>query len=364
MELQRVLSKESFSKDEIKFLLQLENRDEIEELGKKAYQIKKEFVGNVVYYRGLIEFSNICTKDCYYCGIRKGNAKVNRYQVTYDEILEAAKFAWENKYGSIVLQSGERSDPKFIDLLCSIVSDIKKLSNYELGITLSCGEQSLENYQRLFDAGAHRYLLRIETSNPVLYKKLHPNNADHSFDTRIECIKYLRKAGFQVGSGVMAGLPFQSIDDLVEDILFFKEYNVDMLGIGPYIEHSDTPLYEYSNQLLKKEDRFYLCLKMIAILRIMLKDINIASTTAMQALHLMGREKGLRFGANIIMPNITPLQYKGDYLLYEDKPCIDEDSSQCKSCLEIRIKMTGDEIGYGLWGDSKHFVSENKGDAK
>jgi biotin synthase len=225
-----------------------------------------------------------------------------------------------------------------------------------MGITLSLGEQSEDTYRKWKEeAGVRRYLLRIETSNPALYKKLHPDNELHSYNTRLKSLELLRKLDYQVGSGVMIGLPFQTIEDLADDLIFFKEFDIDMAGMGPYIEHEDTPLYKYRNLLISKQERFELSLKMVALLRIIMKDINIAATTAMQTLDKMGREKALKVGSNIIMPNLTPVKYRENYLLYEDKPCIDEEASECKNCLEARIHIAGDEIGYGEWGDSIHF---------
>ena len=354
MKFEELLKKDNFSKDEIIYMLEC-NEQERKLLFAESARIKEKFIGNKVYFRGLVEFSNICAKNCYYCGIRAGNSKTVRYQVTEEEALEAAKYAFDEGYGSMVIQAGERSDKKFVDQITHLLSRIKEMSNGKLGITLSLGEQSEETLKTWFDAGAHRYLIRIEASNRDLYAKLHPNNKIHDYDVRLESLKLLRKVGYQVGTGVMIGLPFQTLSDLADDLLFMKELDIDMCGMGPYIEHEDTPLYEFRDQLISKEERFILSLKMVAILRIMMKDINIAATTAMQTLDDVGREKAIRIGANIIMPNLTPVKYRDSYLLYEDKPCIDEEASECKNCLEARIKISGAEIGYGEWGDSKHF---------
>jgi len=325
----------------------------------RAAEIKKQFVGNKVYFRGLVELSNICSKNCLYCGIRAGNTKPERYMVTEDEVLEAARFALDNGYGSMVLQSGERCDERFVNTVSELLKKIKDLSGGKLGITLSMGEQEEQTYREWFANGAHRYLIRIETSDKDLYYKIHPNNKKHDFETRINALKTLRDIGYNVGSGVMIGLPFQTIDHLASDLLFLKQLDVDMVGMGPFIEHEDTPLYQYKDLLWPKKERFDVSLKMVALLRIMMKDINIAATTAMQAIDKQGREKALKVGANIIMPNLTPVKYREDYLLYEDKPCLDEDASECRTCLEARIHMAGDEIGFGEWGDSKHFVKRN-----
>jgi biotin synthase len=352
--LEQILSQDTFNKEDLVTLL---NADEQQRqlIFAKAAEVKEKYVGKKVFYRGLIEFSNLCGKNCYYCGIRAGNKNAHRYEVTPEEVMEAAKYAWENKFGSIVIQAGERSDKKFVNRISELLKQIREMSKGELGITLSLGEQTEETYREWFESGAHRYLLRIEVSNPELYGKYHPNDKKHDYHERIESLQLLRKVGYQVGSGVMIGLPFQSTEDLADDLIFFRDFDIDMVGMGPYIEHVDTPMYQYKDQLLSKLDRFYLSLKMVAILRIMMKDINIAATTAMQAIDPLGREKAIKVGANIIMPNLTPTHYREDYLLYEDKPCTDEDADECKRCLEARIHMAGGEIGYGEWGDSKHF---------
>jgi biotin synthase len=275
--------------------------------------------------------------------------------VTDEQILDAARFAYENAYGSFIMQAGELESPAFTLRVENLLKEIKKLSKGKLGITLSLGEQSGEVYERWFEAGAHRYLLRIESSNPELYQRYHPTNTLHDYARRLTCLKTLQGIGYQTGTGVMIGLPFQDTGDLADDLLFMKEFNIDMVGMGPYIEHKDTPLYAYRNQLLPIEERFDLALKMIATLRILMKDINIAAATALQAIDPLGREKAVKVGANIIMPNITPGKYRNDYALYENKPCVDEEPEECKNCLDVRIKLADGEIGYDEWGDSKHF---------
>ncbi|MBA4408760.1 MAG: [FeFe] hydrogenase H-cluster radical SAM maturase HydE [Odoribacter sp.] len=349
-----ILQNKEFTRDELVLLLNAEG-DERQQLFQRAKSVKLEIVGNKVYFRGLIEFSNICSKDCLYCGIRKSNEKVLRYEATDEEILDACRFAWINRFGSVVLQSGEISSPTFVKRMISILRKIKEISNGELGITLSCGEQTLETYRQWRESGAHRYLLRIESSNPELYRKIHPENDFHSFDRRLQALKDLKTAGYQVGTGVMIGMPFQSIEDLADDLLFLKRMDVDMVGMGPYLEHEDTPLYKFRSLLKTKLERFDLALKMIATLRLLMPDINIAAATALQAIDPAGREKALTIGANILMPNLTPCKYRKEYQLYEDKPCLDEDAELCRNCLEARIELAGCEIGYGEWGNSKHF---------
>lgn len=354
MEVKKILKKETFSREEIVKLLAAKG-EERTLLFNKSAEIKEKYIGKKVWFRGLIEFSNICSKDCLYCGIRKGNTNLERYNLDDEEILLAAKFAWENRYGSVALQSGELESKQVASRIENLLHKIKELSNGELGITLSVGEQEPWIYKKWFDAGAHRYLLRVEATNEKLYRKIHPNNKKHDFRRRLECLKSLQDIGYQTGTGVMIGLPFQTFDDLAGDLLYMKEFDIDMCGMGPYIEHADTPLIEYSADLFPLAERFDLTLKMIAILRILMKDINIVAATALQAIDPIGREKAVKIGANIIMPNITPGKYRSSYKLYDNKPCTDDSAEDCQSCLEARVGLADTEIVYGEWGDSQHF---------
>jgi len=354
MNVHDILTQEQFSRENLVILLSSKGEEETL-LFEKAKQIKEQYVGNVVHFRGLVEYSNLCGKNCYYCGIRSENKQISRYTVTDDEVITAAKHIIENRYGSMVLQSGECSNEVFISHIAQLVNEIKQISNNRIGITLSCGEQSETVYKQWFEAGVHRYLLRIETSNPELYAKLHPQDKKHDYQTRIQCLESLRKTGYQVGTGVMIGLPFQNMEHLADDILFFKEKDMDMIGMGPYIEHSQTPFYKYKDDLLPLKERFLLTLKMIAITRIMMKNVNIVASTAMQAIDETGREKALLSGANIIMPNLTPQKYRENYLLYQNKPSVNEDAEETKIQLERRILNINHTIGYNQWGDSKHF---------
>jgi biotin synthase len=349
-----ILSQEDFSKSDLVALLGAQGEDRTL-LFKKSAEIKEKYIGNKVWFRGLIEFSNVCGKDCLYCGIRKGNKNITRYNLSDDEIVAAAKFAYDNNYGSIALQSGEIESPDFSKRVIKLLNKIKDLSNGELGITLSVGEQSAETYKKWYDAGAHRYLLRVESTNRSLYKKIHPDNKKHDFDRRMECLKNLQDIGYQTGTGVMIGLPFQTTDDLAGDLLFMKEFDIDMCGMGPYIEHADTPLIIYSGELIPLPERFDLTLKMIAVMRIMMKDINIVAATALQAIDPIGREKAVKIGANILMPNITPGKYRDSYKLYDNKPCTDDSAEDCQSCLEARVSLADAEVIYGEWGDSRHY---------
>ena len=350
-----ILGQSSFSHSDLVRLLECEGEDQ-HQLFEAGGAAKVKYVGGKVYFRGLIEFSNRCIKDCYYCGIRKSNPAVRRYNLSDREILDAARFADENRFGSVVLQSGENSSAAFAGRISNLISQIKQLSNGRLGITLSVGEQTGDIYRRWFEDGAHRYLLRIETTNQLLYRKLHPEDRLHDFNQRLDCLHSLQNIGYQTGTGVMIGLPFQTTSDLANDLLFFQQFGIDMVGMGPYIEHSQTPLYMFHRELLPILKRFDLSLKMIAVLRLLMNDINIAAATALQAVDPLGREKGIKVGANIIMPNITPGFYRNDYALYENKPCVDEEPAQCLGCLDARVALADGEIGYGEWGDPIHFT--------
>ncbi len=354
-----ILSKPELSRDDIVRLLSADDDASMDLLRQKASGILLENCGPEVYFRGLIEFSNICLNDCDYCGIRRGNTKVKRFQLTKDEIVSTALWCAEHGYGSVVLQSGERRDPEFVDFVEDCVGKIKQCSRSErlpngLGITLCVGEQTEETYRRFLAAGAHRYLLRIETSSPRLYARIHPES--QRIETRIERLRMLNKIGFQVGTGVMIGLPGQAAEDLADDILFFRNMDIDMIGMGPFIPHSDTPLGQTAIAGgYDKDAVFRLALRMIAVTRLVLKDVNIASTTALQAIHPEGRELGLQYGANVIMPMATPPNVRHDYLLYEGKPCLDESAEQCSSCLRRRIESIGRTVALNRWGDSRHF---------
>ncbi|MFW5656088.1 MAG: [FeFe] hydrogenase H-cluster radical SAM maturase HydE [Mariniphaga sp.] len=357
--MKELLDKDTLSREDIVRLLAAEGEDK-KALFEKAAAVKKGLVGSTVYFRGLIEISNVCKKDCLYCGIRRSNTNVHRYTLSDDEILKAVDFAYENNYGSVVMQSGEVSNKSFTERITRLLREIKKRTNQKVGITLSLGEQSRETYQQWFDAGAHRYLLRIESSNPELYKQIHPENSIHTFEKRVQALHDLKATGYQTGTGVMIGLPGQTLDDLAGDLLFLKNFDIDMVGMGPYIEHEDTPLFAKKEALLPLSKRFELSLKMIAILRIVMPDINIAATTALQSIDKLGREKALKVGANIMMPNITPGVYRDDYLLYQNKPCTQDSADDCRNCLEARIHLAGHDIGWGQWGDSKHFAKRKR----
>ncbi len=342
-------------KDMLKWLDE-KDPEKLSGLYREAYACKLRYAGPKVYFRGLIEISNVCAKNCYYCGIRRDNRDLSRFSMTEEEILEATKTVYDLGYGSIVLQSGECQDDAYTAFIEQTIRKIKSRTSQKIGITLSLGEQTAETYERWFRAGAHRYLLRIETSDPSLYEKLHPG--DHSFEVRRDCLRALRRTGYQVGTGVMIGLPFQTHENLVSDLLFFQEEDVDMIGMGPYLPHAGTPL-SWPDGNYDPADHFRLGLVMISLARLLLRDVNIAAATALQTLDATGREKGIAAGANIIMPNSTPTAYRKLYQLYDNKPCREENARQCRSCLEKRICGAGDEVGYGEWGDSPHFLKRH-----
>ena len=319
----------------------------------EAYRVKKETVGENVYLRGLVEISNICRKNCLYCGIRRDNLNTGRYELTSEEVLEAAAFAAEQGYGSMVIQGGERTDRKFIDKITSLLVEIKR--RWPLGITLSLGEQTEDVYREWFEAGAHRYLLRIESSTRELYEKIHPVDAVHSYETRVQALRDLRKCGYQVGTGVMIGLPFQTAANLADDLLFFKEMDIDMCGMGPYLVHSETPLYACRHLIPDLERRLDLSLRMVALLRLLMPDINIAATTAMQAIVPDGRERAIMAGANVLMPNLTLSDVREEYQIYQNKPGVGEDAAISSSRTEQRLREMKIPIGYGQWGDSRHY---------
>lgn len=320
----------------------------------EVYRVKCETVGPEVYLRGLIEISNRCVKNCLYCGIRR-DVRCRRYELTEDEVLDAARTAAQQRFGSVVIQGGERTDRAFVEKITRLIRAIKALpteaGDPPLGITLSLGEQPREVYEEWFAAGAHRYLLRIETSNPDLYVRIHP--ADHSFDRRLRALQELKECGFQAGTGAMIGLPWQTAEDLAGDLLFYREFNAPMVGMGPYNPHPDTPLTRSGVPYPSEKERFLLGLKMIALLRLLMPDINIAAATALEVLNPRGRELGLLAGANVFMPNLTPEQQRRQYNLY-DRKAVGGQWSLGESLTDGKIR-----IGYGRWGDSLHFRKEH-----
>ena len=348
----------ALARDELAQLLSIEDEEGLQALFASAYELKVKCCGKRVAMRGLVEAGNVCAKDCLYCGIRKSNGNVSRYQLTADEIVRLAELDAKQGYASLVIQSGEiesEAHTRFIEDV------LRRIAPLDLGVTLSLGEQTEEVYRRWKEAGAARYLLRIETSNPDLYATLHPSG--HSWERRVECLRALRRCGYQVGTGVMCGLPGQTYDDLARDISFFAEMDVDMIGMGPFIPHPDTPLGAAHQAPGARRQALTLGLKMIAVTRLHLHDVNIAAATALQALAPDGRERGIRAGANVIMPNITDTKYRRSYQLYAGKPCLDENAGLCKGCLERRLAAIGETIDYGRRGDSLHYRRRTRGSA-
>ncbi len=324
-----------FTKKEIVDILKDDSQNEW--LFSLADKVRRENVGDEVHLRGLIEFSNICHCFCKYCGLRCENKELDRYRILPDDIVKYAQKAVEMGYKTIVLQSGE--DAFYTrEILCDIIKRIKEL---DVALTLSIGERSFEDYKAFRDCGADRYLIRIETTDRDLYKKMHPNM---SFDNRVRCLKDLDKLGFEVGTGCLVGLPEQTVESLADDILFFKEINADMVGIGPFIAHHHTPLKDIPN------GNFTLALKVMALTRILLKNVNIPATTAMETLNPNGRIIALQSGANVVMPNVTTTEYRAKYEIYPNKICINENPSQCFHCISGKIKSIGRTVstGYGF----------------
>lgn len=317
------------SKSEIVELLKSDN----DELFVSADEIRKKFVGDEVHLRALIEFSNICRCNCFYCGLRSENKYAERYRMSKDEILDLAAKAVSYGYRTIVMQSGE--DAFYTaETLADILRKMKSLKP-EPAITLSIGERSYDEYKILKEAGADRFLLRIETTDRELYKKLHPNM---DFDNRVRCLKDLKSLGYEMGTGSLIGLPNQTLDSIADDILFFKEIEADMIGVGPFIPHKETPLKD------EKGGTFELARKVMAIIRLLMPDINIPATTAMETLNPNGRLLALQSGANVVMPNATEGDYRKKYEIYPGKICINDSPAQCRNCIEGKINSIGRTI--------------------
>ncbi len=312
-----------------------------------AYAVKGAGVGAIIRPRGLIEFSNHCVRNCRYCGIRRDNRSVERYELSLAEIVAAATEIHAAGYGSLVLQAGERRDPAFVEFVAEVLTAVHAATGGELGITLSLGEQSPAAYRRWRGAGAHRYLLRIETADQGLFRALHPD--DQTWQERAACLDHLRAADYQVGTGVMIGLPGQTIDLLAADLLFLCDRDIDMIGMGPFIPHDGTPLADAPCDPVRQLD---LGLAMIACARLLLPDVNIAATTALEALAGDGRRRGLLAGANVVMPNHTPAAHRGDYDLYRGKPRTEDP----RAALVALADDIGETVGWGERGDALRWL--------
>lgn len=338
------------TKNEILRWLKVEDEKSLEELWRQADQVRRDNVGDAVHLRGLVEVSNICARDCGYCGIRAGNSGIRRYRMSADEILECARIAVSFGYGTLVLQAGEDYGIT-TDWLSGIIRRIKDETC--LAITLSLGEREDHDLVAWRNAGADRYLLRFETSNRELYDRIHPPLPGRASD-RFQILRRLREIGYEVGSGIMVGIPGQTYEDLAEDILLFRQYDIDMVGIGPYIPHPDTPLGKEPLQSGDEQvpaSELMTC-KVVALTRILCPLINIPSTTALATINrTKGREHGLARGANICMPNLTPRKYRELYEIYPSKASCDENADESNARIQKHIRAMGRTIGVGR-GDS------------
>ena len=330
--IQKAKETHELSRDEIIALLKDDSIND--ELFKAADEVRKKYLGDEVHLRGLIEFTNICKRNCMYCGLRRDNKNLNRYRLSHEEIIDFAKKAVGYGYKTLVLQGGE-DDYYTVERLVPIVKDLKALG---VALTLSIGERPFEEYEALKKAGADRFLLRIETTDRELYEELDPGM---SHENRIQCLKNLRNLGYEVGSGCLVGLPGQKIESLADDILFFKELDVDMNGIGPFIPNEDTPLKDAEG------GQFELALKVMAIVRLLLPDINIPATTAMETLNKQGRVIALQCGANVVMPNVTEGEYRKLYALYPGKICTGDTPAHCRGCISGKIRGIGRIVSDG-----------------
>lgn len=349
LEIRKIIDKlhrdHNLSREELYKLVSEIDSDDMEYISAKADEVRRRFYDNKVYMRGLIEFTNYCKMDCMYCGIRRSNKDAQRYRLTYDEIMECADIGDRLGYKTYVLQGGE--DPYFTDeRMVEIIRGIK--SKYpNNAITLSIGERSYESYKKLYEAGADRFLLRHETATKSLYDSLHPGT---SIESRRECLKNLKEIGFQAGAGFMVGLPGQTDMDLVNDLMFVKEFEPAMCGIGPFIPQKDTPLGDAEGGTLEKT------ILMLSIVRLLLPELLLPATTALGTIDPTGREKGIKAGGNVVMPNLSPTSVREKYALYDGKICTGDEAAECRLCIEGRMRRFGYEVEVNrgdnvTWGD-------------
>ena len=332
--IEKLASSHSLELQEYEFLIKNYNDDDVKTLRKLADKTRHEIYGNKIFVRGLIEISNICKNDCFYCGIRRSNKNCHRYRLTPEEIISCSDEGYELGFRTFVLQGGE--DSFFTDeILGNIVREIKSRHS-DCAVTLSMGERSFESYKFLRVCGADRYLLRHETVDKEHYSKLHPSSM--SYDNRIECLKNLRELGYQVGCGFMVGSPYQTEKNLAQDLKFIENFKPDMCGIGPFIPHKDTPFKDF------KAGTVELTCYLLSIIRLIYPPVLLPATTALGTIHPMGRELGILSGANVVMPNLSPLSVRKKYELYDNKICTGEESAQCRDCLNNRMKKIGYEI--------------------
>lgn len=325
---------QSISRENLIKLLNDNSTVSTRQLAEYAVDVSTSIYGRDIYVRGLIEFTNHCKNGCLYCGINNSNTNIHRYRLDKETILDCCRQGDELGFKTFVLQGGE--DPYYTDdNLCDIISSIKaELPNN--AITLSVGERSYESYKRLFDAGADRYLLRHETATPAHYSKLHPSYM--SLKNRLKCLDNLKAIGYQVGCGIMVGSPYQTLENIADDLLFMQQFRPHMIGIGPFISHKDTVFRDMPNGSVE------LTLKLLSIIRLMLPKVLLPATTALGTLDPMGRERGILAGANVLMPNLSPTAVRKDYMLYDNKICTGDESAQCRNCLSARVE----KIGYRL----------------
>lgn len=318
------------------FITLIKERDEenASYLASLAREEAVKIYGNGVFPRGLVEFTNYCKNNCYYCGIQGSNQHANRYRLSKDEILSACENGYQLGYRSFVLQGGE--DPHYSDdVMIPIVSEIRKRYQ-DCAITLSLGERSKESYQKLYDAGADRYLLRHEAATPELYQKLHPESL--SLENRIQCLWNLKEIGYAVGTGFMVGAPYQTVENLVDDLLFIQKLDPQMVGIGPFVPHHDTKFKDYPSGTVE------LTTYLTSILRLMNPHLLLPATTALGTIDPRGREKGILAGANVVMPNLSPVAVRKDYSLYDNKICTGEEAAECAGCLGRRLASIDYEL--------------------
>lgn len=311
------------------------NDSEVSELlRQRADETRQEYYGKKVFLRGLIEISSFCKNNCLYCGIRRDNKNAQRYRLSREEILSCCENGYELGFRTFVMQGGEDAfyDDRF---MCDIISEIKN-RHPDCAVTLSLGERSAQSYKRMKEAGADRYLLRHETADVELYKKLHPNNM--SLENRKKCLFKLKKLGYQVGAGFMVGAPFQTVENLVSDLRFLQDLQPQMIGIGPFIPHHDTPFAD------EKQGSLELTLRLLGIIRLMFPKVLLPATTALGTISPTGREMGLKTGCNVIMPNLSPVKVRKKYDLYDNKICTGEEAAECRGCLQRRVQSAGYEI--------------------
>ena len=310
------------------------DKEDFDHLCKRACEVREQVYGREVYLRGLIEFSNYCRNDCYYCGIRRSNRLADRYRLSENEIVACSDAGYELGFRTFVLQSGEDLSYTTADI-CRIVSKIRN-RHPDCAVTLSIGEKSRSEYQAYYDAGAERYLLRQETSNPGHYRRLHP--PELSIENRKRCLYDLREIGYQVGCGIMVGTPGQTPEYIIEDLRFMQKLDPQMIGIGPFIHHKDTPFRDKPDGTLQDT------LHLLAILRLMFPHVLLPATTALGTIHPLGREMGIKAGANVVMPNLSPRGVRNKYLLYDGKICTGDEAAECRACMERRIAATGYKV--------------------